>query len=236
MALQRIVFALIHSPLVGTTTWAAVAEQLSHEGFVTVTPALASPQTPEPPFWSTHVHNVAVALKPFSSDPVVILAGHSGGGVLLPAISQSLDKPAGAAIFIDAAIPRDGASRLDLFESSEAAEEFRRAASNGLLPTWSEEDLRGVIEDDELRHKFVSELRPLPLAVYEEPLPVSEGWADVPQAYLHFTSTYDLFAKQAQQAGWPYIHLEGGHFHMLVDPIAVAGALIDGLGQLGINM
>ena len=41
-----------------------------------------------------------------------------------------------------------------------------------------------------------------------------------------FESHFATFWKQAQQAGWAYTQLKGGHFHMLVDPQAVAEALL----------
>src|SRR5207248_8072000 len=128
-------------------------------------------------------------------------------------------------------IHRDGASRLDLFPDRDGAEQFRQAAVDGLLPTWSEEDLREDIPDDSLRRRFVAELRPLPLAVYEEPIPVFSGWPDAPCGYLRFTQTdpraYEEAAQFARHEGWAYTEMQGGHFHMLVDPPGVAEALVD---------
>src|SRR5206468_1317091 len=120
---------------------------------------------------------------------IPILVGQSGAGVLRPSIRQALGSPVSAYLFVDASIPRDGASRLDLFASREEAAQFRQAAVEGLLPTWTEADLRGVIPDNTLRQRFVSELRPLPLAIYEEPIPVFKGWPDAPCGYLRFADT-----------------------------------------------
>src|SRR6185436_1876616 len=97
----------------------------------------------------------------------LILTGHSGAGMLLPAIRQLTMRPVTAYLFVDAGIPEDGKSRLDLFEDSLAAAQFRQAAVRGLLPIWSDEDLREAIPDPKWRQRFVGELRPLPLAVYE---------------------------------------------------------------------
>jgi hypothetical protein len=36
--------------------------------------------------------------------------------------------------------------------------------------------------------------------------------------------------------GWAYRRLEGGHFHMLVDPAAVAAALLDLAAELEAGM
>jgi hypothetical protein len=70
-------------------------------------------------------------------------------------------------------------------------------------------------------------LRPQPRALWEEPLPVIADWSRTPGAFLQFTSTYDVPARQARGLGWPYRNLDGGHFHMLVDPAAVATAVLE---------
>jgi hypothetical protein len=154
--------------------------------------------------------------------------------VLLPAIGEACRGRVAAYIFVDASIPRDGASRLDLFGDEDAVRHFREAATDDLLPTWTEDDLRDAIPDPDLRRRFVEELRPLPLAVYEEPIPVFEGWPDAPCAYLSFTPTsaYKDAVALARRQGWAYTKLAGGHFHMLVDPPAVADALLGFARQL----
>jgi hypothetical protein len=154
--------------------------------------------------------------------------------MLLPAIRQLTMRPVAAYLFVDAGIPEDGKSRLDLFEDERAAEQFRRAAVDGLLPAWSDEDLLEAIPDPERRRRFVGELRPLPLAVYEEPIPVFEGWPDAPCGYLRFGANpaYDAPAERAQRAGWAYHKIDGGHFHMQVDPATVANTLLKLVEQI----
>ena len=151
--------------------------------------------------------------------------------MLLPAIREALGRPVSMYIFVDAGIPLDGKSRLDLFENPVAAAQFRQAATDGMLPTWTDEDLREVIPDDAIRQRFVAELRPLPLKVYEEPIPVFQGWPDAPCGYLRFmgahSAAYEEPARWAQREGWTYAELQGGHFHMLVEPRAVASALLE---------
>ena len=45
-------FVLVHSPLVGLTTWALVADELRGRGHRGVVPELANPT--EAPFWPRH--------------------------------------------------------------------------------------------------------------------------------------------------------------------------------------
>lgn len=224
-------FVLVHSPLVGPLTWALVGDELRQRGFQVVIPVLCSNAGAGLPYWKQHANSVKQGLEPLSSDEPVILVGHSGAGVLLPAIRQALRCPVAAYLFVEAGIPRNGASRLDLFPDQEGAARFRQVAVDGLLPTWSEADLREAIPDNTLRQRFVSELRPLPLAVYEEPIPTFDGWPDAPCGYLRFTTTspeaYEESVRLARSEGWAYTEIDGGHFHMLVDPLAVASALVN---------
>jgi hypothetical protein len=191
-------FVFIHSPRVGPLTWALVADEVRRHGYTALVSALPDSRYISPPYWKRHAEAIAQSVESTSQEHHLILVGHSGAGLLLPAIR----------------------------ESSEAVRQFSQAAVTGLLPTWGEEDLRDDLPNAELRRRFVAELRPLPVAVYEEPLPVFVGWPDAPCAYLHFSSFYESPAAWAQQAGWAYTQLKGGHFHMLVDPLAVAEALL----------
>jgi pimeloyl-ACP methyl ester carboxylesterase len=228
------VFVLIHSPLVGPTTWQPVADEMRRGKLDTVVPTLESAEGTNVPYWRQHAEGVIKALENVPSDRPLILVAHSGGGMLLPAIRQVTGRPVAAYLFVDAMIPEDMKSRLDLFESKESAARFRQGAKDSYLPTWTNDDLREEIPNDSLRRRFVNELRPLPLAVYEEPIPVFAGWPDAPCGYLQFTPTYDIGKRRAESSGWAYARMDGGHFHMLADPQAVTTALIKMVDRLGV--
>ncbi|MGH8248435.1 MAG: alpha/beta fold hydrolase, partial [Gammaproteobacteria bacterium] len=187
-----------------------------------------------------HAASAMRALKPVSVDHPLILVGHSGAGPLLPAIRQMIPHRAAAYIFVDAGIPIDGASRLDLraLESPEMAQQSRQAlVSGGCYPTWSDEDLLEVIPDAGLRQGMLAEMHPRPLAFFEEPIPVFSGWPDAPCGYLLFSpAAYAVPAARARRDGWAYRELDAGHFHMLVDPKAVANALRDLVEQMSIGV
>lgn len=233
-------FVLIHSPLVGPLTWSLVAAELERRGIRTVVPALHSTQAVGPPYWRQYVDAIARALGPVNSDTPLVLVAHSGAGVLLPAVRQITKRPVAAYIFVDAIIPEDGKSPLDLFDSPEAAEQFRQLAKGGLLPIWSdwwpEDVLRALIPEPGLRQRFVAELRPLPVAVYEEASPVFAGWPDAPCAYLQFSSAYVRVAEKARGQGWACTELEGGHFHLLVEPGVVTNTLASLVTRIGVEI
>jgi len=209
---------------------------LRQKGIQVAVPALTSSEGLPTTYWQQHATAVRYSLRATPSNSPLILVGHSGGGMLLPAIRQIIEQPVAAYIFVDAGLPEDGKSRLDLFGNVEASQRFRQAAKDGFLPTWSDEELRDVIPADEPRRRLVAELRPVSLAVYEEPIPVFNGWPDAPCAYLRFGANpaYEVPAERARQDGWECIELQGEHFHMLIDPSAVTEALIELCKRMGI--
>ena len=230
-------FVLIHSPIVGPLTWSLVANELKLRGAGAIIPELAYDVAPKEPFWELHARSVVRALRSIPENEGPILTGHSGAGMLLPEIRQAIGRPVAGYIFVDADIPEDGVSRMELLqrELPQAAEEVHRALSGGeMLPAWSDAELQEVIPDPELRKKVLADLRPHALAFMEEPIPVFEGWPDAPCAFLSFkrTGSYGESIERAKREGWSYAELDGAHFHMLVNPAEVSEALIRLAGRV----
>lgn len=231
------VIALIHSPLVGPYTWSLVADELNGRGITAVLPPLDDQNETSRPLWQQHVSAAVQDLAGLSEDVPLVLVGHSGAGPLLPAIRWAMERPVAAYLFVDAGIPRDGASRLDLMreESAGWATQFHQfLQTGGSFPNWDEQDLADVIPDPKRRRQLVAELQPRTLRFFTEPITVFHGWPDAPGGYLLFTSTYNVPAEQARTLGWPVLSMPAGHFHMLVDPPAVADALLQLLAQLNV--
>lgn len=227
-------FVLIHSPLVGPLTWSRVADEMRQRGLSVLVPNLEDVTDSKKPFWKQHAESVSRAVAHIPSETPLTVIAHSGAGPLLPAIRQSMLHPVKAYLFVDAGIPRDGASRLDLmkWEDPDWAEEFQQELTRGeRFPTWSFDDLQDVIPDSSLRRQMVAELRSRGLDFFTEPIPVFDGWPDAPCVYIQFSSAYEKPAAQARQLGWQVYELEAGHFHMLVDPVVVASTIIEALNK-----
>lgn len=228
--IRRNVYVLIHSPLVGPLTWSLVAAEMRKRGLDVVIPHLQDVPGSEEPFWKQHAQSVAAALAQISGDMPVTLVAHSGAGPLLPAIRQEIINPVHAYVFVDAGLPRNGNSRLDLMESEdpEWATEFRKELEGeGRFPTWSFDDLAEVIPDEPLRRQMVVELRPRGLDFFIEPIPVFKDWPDAPCIYIQFSAFYEEPAARARKQGWSTYKLEAGHFHMLVDVKTVTDMITD---------
>lgn len=198
-------------------------------GLDVLVPGLKDSPASEISFWRQHADAVAADLRGISRDAAISLVAHSGAGPLLPAIRQSIPNPIVSYVFVDAGIARDGATRLDLMKSEDPAwaREFERELERGArFPAWSTDDLEEVLPDAALRARVVAELRPRGLDFFTEPIPVFDGWPDAPCIYIQFSASYAQPAAQARRSGWPTYRLDAGHFHMLVDPVAVTDLIL----------
>jgi hypothetical protein len=192
-----------------------------------------------PPFAGRYVEGaVAGTLEAAPRHGPLVLVGHSGAGPLLGAVGAGLaagGRPAGGYLFCDAGLPRDGATRLELLaaEDPAMAAAFRAELERGgRFPTWSDADLEPVVPDPAARAALVGSLRPRRLEFFAEPLPAAAGWPDAPCGYLRLSAVYDRWADEAAARDWPTAGLDAGHFHPLVDPEAVAKALLGLLARM----
>jgi hypothetical protein len=223
-----VTFALIHSPLVGPSTWKLVAIQLQQRNRQVIVPTLIDSEADPRAYWEQHARSAAEAINA-TTQGSCILVGHSGAGPILPAIGGRLTRPPSGYIFVDAGLPGDQVSRLDMMksESSQWADEFERYLTAGeRYPNWSDTDLQSLIPDDDLRQQMLKEIRARALAFFTERISIPQDWSMPPCGYIQFTETYEVPASRARQSGWPFVRFQAGHFHMLVEPILVADALV----------
>lgn len=205
-----------------------------------VVPTLGS-EGVSPPFWKRHAEAVADCLRSLPRSERIVLTAHSGAGPLLPAVCRQVEHAVVGYLFVDAGLPGpDGASRLELLESSGTAKRLRDRVTEGLLPVWTdlfdltEEMVHELIPDAGLRRDFIQELRPTPFAVYDEPLPVFSRWPDAACGYVKFSPPYEREAQRGRRNGWRVLYLPGSHFHMLVEPHKVGDALVHLVGDMGV--
>jgi pimeloyl-ACP methyl ester carboxylesterase len=220
---------LVHSPFLGPSAWAWVAQELERHGRPAVTPALRTvgdtPYRPWRDVWET-VH--AVSAHGAAS---VVLVGHSAAGSLLPAIAQSDPGRVAAITFVDTFLPpASGTARL---VPAEFADELSALATADVLPPWSswfgEEAMRDLMPDAARRARVEQDMPRLPLSVRDTELPVPDGWDRRPCAHLLLSAEpYAASAAAARARGWPTAEVHGGkHLDLVRRPAAVATALLD---------
>jgi hypothetical protein len=156
---------------------------------------------------------------------------------LLPVVGTALDGVRGY-VFVDAGLPEGGTTRLATLHPS-LRSHLESLEQDGMLPPWSEwwgtGALQRLVPDAVAREAFVAELEPVPLRVFEETLPEVTGWPDAPCGYLRLSEAYEGEEADAAGRGWPVAHLRGSHLEMLLQPAAVASALLQLVGRMGID-
>ncbi|MEP6894499.1 MAG: alpha/beta hydrolase [Chloroflexota bacterium] len=231
---NNVFYVLIHSPLVGPSTWELVYQVMRAQGINVIVPRLLDDPASHLPYWQQHAKSVAKSLAEIPSYQKIILVAHSGAGPLLPAIRQSLMHSVAAYVFVDAGIPRNGLSRIELMslEDQQWAEQFHRSLLQGeQFPDWNEDDLQEVIPDCEVRRTMIADMHPRSLPFFEEPIPVYDAWPDTPCIYIKFSKSYDWDAAYAKRAGWSVYEMNVGHFHILVEPLTVADLLVNSVNK-----
>jgi hypothetical protein len=218
-------FILVHSPLTGHGVWEPVARELMVAGHEAAVAGLRDDGgAGGEPYWRQQVRAIAGCGSPVAGS---VLVAHSGAGALLGLVAQATGTQPAGYVFVDAGLPVvEGGSRLD--EAGAFAGWLRaHLESGGRFPEWTDDALAPAVPGAEARRELLAGLRPRGLDFFEERLPPCPGWPDAPCAYLQFSAAYDDRARRAQALGWPYRRLDAGHFHMLVDPAAVAEALAE---------
>jgi hypothetical protein len=227
-------FVLVHSPVVGPTTWSGVATYLRESGHLVAVPSLLGVADGEPPCWPRVVAAVNAGLGGLGLAEPVVLVAHSNAGAFIPAIRTGLRLPVGCSIFADATVPAaDGQTPI----SPPRFLSFLRglAGPDERLPRWTdwweEQDVAALFgnEDDggRLRAAITDEQPRLPLSYFTEQVPVPDGWDDHRCGYLMYGEGYADEADEARRRGWAVRALPGEHLHQVVDPAGVAAALCD---------
>lgn len=221
---------LVHSPLVGPGTWEAFAATACDRGLHVVIPDLRPALSEGPPFAAREVEVVASSVEQRRT----VLVGHSGAGPLLAAAGDACGGVDGY-VFVDAGLPTPGKSWFETVPA-ELAAQVHGMACDGWLPPWSEwwgpEEMAKLLPDAQARKRFADECPRMPVAMFEEPLPPSPGWASRPGAFLRLSDAYDEPAGQAKALGWPVVELDGHHLSVVTAPELVIEAVLDLIAQL----
>ncbi|MFI6326421.1 alpha/beta fold hydrolase [Nonomuraea sp. NPDC050556] len=205
-------FVLLHSPLVGPSTWAPVAALLSGA----VVPDLRT----APPYWP---QVVSAAVRQAPSAGALVLVAHSNAGLLVPAIANALGGRVRGCVFVDAHVPPRSGS---VPATDPAHLPFLRslAGPDDVLPRWTDWWDPSTMR---LPPEVVAEQPRLPLDYFTQRIPVPAGWDRVACRYVWFSPPYEPVAKEAEARGWPVTHLPGHHLQQLDDPSAVAREVVN---------
>jgi pimeloyl-ACP methyl ester carboxylesterase len=224
---------LVHSPLVGCTSWDLVAAELTRAGHEIGVPDLTGTVRAGPPYCLRQAEVIAGGA---AGEPVILI-GHSGAGPLLAAAGAMIGQSLRGYIFVDAGLPAPGQSWLQTVPPDLAAQLRQMTDAQGWLPPWpawwGEEVLAKLLPDPAARQAFTASCPRLPIAMFEEIYPPAPHWPDAPAAYLQLSEAYQDEAATARKRGWPVAQLISHHLAPLTQPGQVATSLRELIGGLG---
>ena len=125
-------FVIVHGAWSGAHAWRWVRPLLRAAGHDVVTPSLtglgerahlATPATN----LDTHADDVAAVLH-YEDLTDVVLVGHSYGGMVITGVADRIPERIGQLVYLDADVPREGESMMDLVPADDAPATRRRRA------------------------------------------------------------------------------------------------------------
>ena len=225
----------VHSPLLGPESWLPVSTVIARLGWDVALPELRD--NGHVPYWRQHVDSVLAGLRNGTSE--LVLVAHSGAGPLLGAVAHELGERIRALLFVDAGLPEDGLSRLQMLraETGDAFSDTFQAhlEAGGRYPEWSDRDLAAIVSDAATRAAILRSQRPRTLDFWSEEIAAPGGWKARPCGYLRLSDGYSRPMRTARKLEWPVVERITSHFALMTNPATVADDLQSLLRKLGLT-
>jgi hypothetical protein len=211
---------LVHSPLVGPSTWRWVADVLGSLGRRAQVPDLRRAACTGRP--QAYI-DAAASAATSATDTIV---GHSGAGFFLPSIAARCS-PAARLLFVDAGLPPSSGRAT---ASADVLPHLRSMAIDGMLPPWSQWWGDGAMErlvpDRRRRADVEADVPRVPVAFYETAVTVPDNWQSAACGFVLLSESYRSDADRAAALGWPRVDALGGHLDVVNHPDRIAHALV----------
>jgi hypothetical protein len=207
-------FTLVHSPLVGPSTWRLVQQSLKRRGFSTGRPSV------------TLEDLLSGGQQVRNADWARALIVHSAAGFFAPTLAQQTGRH--QVIFVDALLPAPGESWLATAPAPLVAH-LNLLAADGLLPPWptwfGASTMARLIPDEQLRAGFEAECSPISLDLLSTPTPRTR--LEGRHAYLRLSEGYAEEEERARDLGWLVRHEPLHHLAMLTHPDRIADLIVE---------
>ena len=232
-------FVVAHGAWSAGWAWKKMRSRLRERGHELWTPTytglgerahLASPAVD----LDTHIQDVCGLL--YMEDlRDVILIGHSYGGMVATGVADREPARIARLVYLDAFVPRDGQSALDL-HPDDIRERMRRAVLDGdgwrmppnpPPPDTPKEDLAWM----------TPRRMPQPAKTGEQPIRLTGAVESLPRTYIYCLQprpgdVFRPFAERARaDAGWQYLEIDASHNPHITAPDALA-AMLDAVARV----
>jgi pimeloyl-ACP methyl ester carboxylesterase len=184
---------------------------------------LATPQVD----LETHIQDLLGVIKHEELNDFVLL-GHSYGGMVATGVADRVPERISQFIYLDAFVPRDGQSLLDL-QGPDASRGMRervkagdgwRVQPNPPPPDTPPDDIKWI-QAHRMAHPF---------KCFDTPVRLKNGDAKMPRAYIYAlrktpADTFKPYAERAKQEHWDYREIDASHSPHVTAPDALAALL-----------
>lgn len=233
-------FLLVHGAWQSTGTWDLLAPLLEKRGHTLIKPVLSGLGTDQSRLSPDialrhHVQDVSSELSK-CAEPA-ILVGHSYAGMIISGVVETNPSRVRRLVFLDAFIPEDGQSALDLLPRETGAyfqdiarqygDGWRLPGGEGQLDLWG-------LKPGAAREFVRARLCDFTLRCFQEPLrlPVNRK-ASTPATFVSCVAEeyparpfFEPFARKARSYGWELAELKTGHDCHVERPEEVADILL----------
>ena len=229
---------LVHGALQRATTWDLVAPRLEKSGehviVATLTGLEGDGTLTDAVTLDTHVRDI-VALLEREDLRDVVLVGHSYAGMIITGVAEITRARIRHLVYIDALVPTDGQSALDIIPEATgntfrkvaaAAGGWRIQAQDGFLDLWG-------LEHGPAREFVRSRFADFTIRCFEQPVHApTDAASTLPRTFIACVKTtyparqvFEPFAARAKREGWSYFELPTGHDCQAERPDALAELL-----------
>lgn len=233
-------FVLVHGAWQSNGTWDLLVPLLEKHGHRVATPVLTGLGTDQSRLSANislkqHVEDISVELSKFPDE--VILVGHSYAGMIISGAVETNPAQVRRLVFLDAFIPEDGQSVLDLLPpeigtyfrgvARDVGDGWRLPGGAGQLDLWG-------LKPGEARDFVRARLCDFSLRCFEEPLHLpANRKASIPATFVASVAEdyparpfFAPFAAKARASGWEVAELQTGHDCHVERPSEVANILL----------
>jgi pimeloyl-ACP methyl ester carboxylesterase len=233
-------FVLVHGAWQSAGTWDLLIPLLEKHGHRVITPVLSGLGTDQNRLsrditLEQHVEDVSFELARVPDQ--VILVGHSYAGMIISGVAETQPTQIKRLFFMDAFIPENGQSVLDLLPPETGAyfrDVAQRHGGGWRLPGGEGHlDLWGL-KPGEARDFVRAHLCDFTLRCFEEPLTLTANRkTGIPASFVACVAEeyparpfFEPFAAKARASGWQVAEVNTGHDCHVERPVEVANILL----------
>jgi pimeloyl-ACP methyl ester carboxylesterase len=175
----------------------------------------------------THIQDILNVIK-YEDLRDIVLVGHSYGGMVATGVADRARDRVTQLIYIDAFVPEDGQSLLDLNEPGRARMLELAKAGDG----WRVPPNPTPADTPPADVAWLTERRvDMPIKCFLAPLKLHGGALTLPRSYIYATritpaDTFGPFARRAKsEAGWRYYEIDASHAPNVTAPETLMAVL-----------